>query len=233
MTMLLAVVGAGLLLGVLAAALSAPLRGSGRIVATPLPGAAGGAARGGAAGDASDGAGGGPGGDTAGQNPAGAGAAAAGQGGAGRAGAGGQGGAARGAGSGASGGQASGAATGGTGGQAAGGPGGARGGAGGATAARTNGVIESIVDGTMVVNTPDGPVHVTLGEGTSVQRVEPAARADLAPGQRVVISGDRGGDGAVSASGVQILPETEGQGRGDTGQDEGQRSGAGGRQPNP
>jgi hypothetical protein len=49
-------------------------------------------------------------------------------------------------------------------------------------------------------------VRVTLGDSTSVQRVEPADRDALAPGQRVVVNGDREGDGAVAASGVQILP---------------------------
>jgi hypothetical protein len=224
MTTLLVVVGVGLGLGVLAAALSAPLRGSGRIVATPLPGAGGGAARGGVAGGGADGAGAETGGAAgpAGQGPAGAGGVAAGQGSAGRAGGGqgggGQGGA-RGQGGtgGAGGGQAGGAAgqgggAAGAGGAAAGARGAASGPGAGAAVGRTNGVIDSIVDGTMVVNTPDGPVHVKLDDGTSVQRLEPAARTDLAPGQRVVISGDRGGDGAVSASGVQIVGEGPGDG---------------------
>ena len=201
MTLLLAVVGGGLLLGVLVAAISAPLRGSARIVATPLPSAAG-AARGGAAGAGTD-AGGteaaAPGAGAAAQNP-GAAAGTGGQSGAGRGGAGAQG----------SGGAQGGAARGGGAASgAAGGPtaSGARGaGAAGAAVGRTNGVVDSIVDGTMIVNTPDGPVRVTLGDGTTVQRVQPADRADLAPGQRVVISGDRGGDGAVAANGVQILP---------------------------
>src|SRR4051812_21722513 len=89
MTLLLVVVGLGLGLGVLAAVLSAPLRGSGRIVATSLPGAPGGAARAGAggAGDADSRAeGGAPGGGAAqGQNPGTPGGQAGGAGGAGRA----------------------------------------------------------------------------------------------------------------------------------------------------
>jgi hypothetical protein len=75
----------------------------------------------------------------------------------------------------------------------------------------------------MVVSTPDGPVQVTLGDDASVQRLVPADRADLAPGQRVAIDGARDGDGAVAASGVQIV----GQGSGAGGQD----AGAGSRQP--
>jgi hypothetical protein len=62
----------------------------------------------------------------------------------------------------------------------------------------------------MVVSTPDGPVHVTLGDQTDVQRVEPADKAALAPGQRVVVNGERGTDGAVAADGVQILPGDRG-----------------------
>jgi hypothetical protein len=220
MTLLLVVVGAGLVLGVLAAVLTAPLRGGGRIVAVPLPGAAGAAARAGAAG--AGGAGGeaaangaGPGGGVAAQNGAGgaaggpgAGSGPAGQGGQGG-GAGGQNGGGRGAG-GQGGGQGAGGQGAGGRAGAAGAGGAAGGGAAGAAANRTNGVIQSIVDGTMVVSTPDGPVHVTLGDNTSVERLEPAAPQDLAPGQRVVVSGARGGDGAVTASGVQIVGNQEG-----------------------
>ncbi|SRR5579883_1042228 len=216
MTLLLLVVGAGLALGVIAAILSAPLRGSGRIVATPLPSAAGAARAGGG------GPGGAPGGEGAG--PAGTGGAASAPGGAAAAGGAGRTGGVQGAGS-PAGGQAAAA-----GGPASQRPGGAGTGAGGPAAGRTNGVIQSIVDGTMVVSTPDGPVHVTLGDSTSVQRVEPADKTDLAPGQRVVVSGSRGDDGTVAANDVQILPGDGGQESGNRGPAGGAQAGAGNQQ---
>jgi hypothetical protein len=196
---LLGVVAGGLVLGAVAAAVSTPLRGTSRVVVTPLPGGAGGRAGGaGAAGAAADAAA--PG--------AGAGAGAAQRGGA----------------------ASAGPAAGGRQGAGPGGAGGGPRGAGAATGPRTNGVIVSLDGDTMMVNTPDGPVRVTLGDGTSVQKLAPAERTELTPGQRVTISGERAGDGAVAASGVQILGEQgEGPGGGGAGPGaRGTRPGAGG-----
>jgi hypothetical protein len=206
MTLLLGVVAGGLVLGAIAAAVSTPLRGTPRVVVTPLPlgaGAGGAAGRGAAAGAGGEAAEG-----TEGAGP-GVGA------------------------------QQRGASTGAAGGRQE--PGGAGAGAAGA---RTNGVIASVDGDTMVVNTPDGPVRVSVGDATSVQKLAPAERTELTPGQRVVVSGERAGDGAVAASGVQILGDqaagdggpapgargSGGQGAGDRGQGAGAR-GPGGGQP--
>ena len=78
--------------------------------------------------------------------------------------------------------------------------------AGSVGAARTtNGVIASVEGDTIVVNTADGPVRVTLGDNAAIQKQVPAERGELSAGQRIVVSGERVADGAVTASGVQIL----------------------------
>jgi hypothetical protein len=78
----------------------------------------------------------------------------------------------------------------------------------------TTGVIASIDGDTVVLTTPDGSVSVKLSDGTSLQKQVPAARDDLAPGQRVLVSGERDADGAVAASGVQILGDGPAAGAG-------------------
>jgi len=82
-------------------------------------------------------------------------------------------------------------------------------GAGAGGAARggrpTAGTIASVDGDTLVLDTPDGSLTVQLGDSTSLQKQVPAERADLAPGQRVLVSGERGADGTLDASGVQIL----------------------------
>jgi hypothetical protein len=68
----------------------------------------------------------------------------------------------------------------------------------------TAGTIESVDGDTVVVTTPEGSVRVNLGDTTSLQKQVPAERSDLAPGQRVLVTGERDADGAVAASSVQI-----------------------------
>src|SRR5262245_40672783 len=85
------------------------------------------------------------------------------------------------------------------------GSGNARGGGNAAAAPRANGVIASVDGDTIIVNTANGPVRVTLAPNASVQKQVPAERSELAAGQRVVVSGEQAADGAVTASGVQIV----------------------------
>jgi hypothetical protein len=108
---------------------------------------------------------------------------------------------------------------------APGAPGGGQGGAGRGQGRPTTGVIASIDGDTVVLTTPDGSVSVKLSDGTSLQKQVPAARDDLAPGQRVLVSGERDADGAVAASGVQILGDGPAAGAG-SGTDSGGAPGA-------
>jgi hypothetical protein len=87
------------------------------------------------------------------------------------------------------------------------GPGTGGGTGGGARAAGrpTTGIIASIDGDTVIVTTPDGPVQVTLNDGTTLLKQAPAERSDLTPGLRVLVTGEREADGPVAASGVQIL----------------------------
>jgi hypothetical protein len=80
--------------------------------------------------------------------------------------------------------------------------------AGGGASARAQGVISEVEADTITVNGPDGPVRVRLGETTTVQRLVPAERAALAPGQRVLVAGERAADGTLSAASVQIVGES-------------------------
>ncbi|HLI26796.1 MAG TPA: DUF5666 domain-containing protein [Chloroflexota bacterium] len=72
---------------------------------------------------------------------------------------------------------------------------------------RAQGVISQVEGDTITVNGPEGPVQVRLGDATAVQQLVPADRAALAPGQRVVVAGERAADGTLSATSVQIVGE--------------------------
>ncbi|HZU07434.1 MAG TPA: DUF5666 domain-containing protein [Chloroflexota bacterium] len=146
----------GLLAGAAAAALSAPLRPSPQVAATPLQAGRSGTASGGA-GEASEG----------GSRPVVADAP-------------------RGEGTGGGGRAVS-----------------ARGGS--SDGSRANGTISRIEGDTIIVATPSGPVQITLGDTTTVQKLVPAERSELAPGQRVTVSGARAADGTLAAESVQIL----------------------------
>jgi len=91
----------------------------------------------------------------------------------------------------------------------------ARGGGNAAGAPRANGVIASVDGDTIVVTTANGPVRVTLAPNANVQKQVPAERSELVAGQRVVVSGEQGADGAVTASGVQIVSGNDASGAGD------------------
>jgi hypothetical protein len=169
----------GLLAGAAAAALSAPLRPSPPVAATPLSAGRPGTTSGGA-GEAS-----------AGEVPPGVADAPRGEGAAG-------------------------------GGRA--GP--ARGGSG--DGSRLIGTISRIEDATIIVATPSGPVQVTLGDTTAVQKLVPAERSELAPGQRVTVSGARAADGTVAAESVQILGSDGPAGAGAASRSRGAPASAGG-----
>ncbi len=103
--------------------------------------------------------------------------------------------------------------------------GGGQSGAGRGQGRPTTGVIASIDGDTVVLTTPDGSVSIQLSDDTALQKQVPATRDDLAPGQRVLVSGERGADGAVATSGVQILGDGPAAGAG-SGTGEGRAQGA-------
>ncbi|MBX5492317.1 MAG: hypothetical protein IRZ14_14280 [Chloroflexi bacterium] len=76
-----------------------------------------------------------------------------------------------------------------------------------ASAARTQGVISALEGDTITVNGPDGPVRVRLSDATTVQQLTAAGRDALVPGEQVVVLGDRGPDGVVEATSVQVVPQ--------------------------
>lgn len=88
------------------------------------------------------------------------------------------------------------------GGSGAGGTGGGQGGRAGQ--APVAGTIAT-VDGSALTLTPEaGSVTVILGEQTRIGRQVPASPSDLKAGDRVLVTGARSADGAVTAATVQI-----------------------------
>jgi hypothetical protein len=69
------------------------------------------------------------------------------------------------------------------------------------------GTVEKIEGEVVTITTPQGPVEVTIGQGTAISRVAEAGVGDLQPGARVTVMGPAGEDGRVEAASLVITPE--------------------------
>jgi hypothetical protein len=71
--------------------------------------------------------------------------------------------------------------------------------------------VESVEGNVVTVRLPNGSTaRVTVSDATSIRKTVPGTLEDLAAGQSVTIAGERGAEGAVAASAVQVLPEGQG-----------------------
>ncbi len=69
------------------------------------------------------------------------------------------------------------------------------------------GTIERIEGNTVTITTAQGPLQATLDADTTIQKTTVGAVADLTPGLRVTVVGQRGADGAVTARSIVITTE--------------------------
>ncbi|MCH8089250.1 MAG: hypothetical protein IH955_04490 [Chloroflexi bacterium] len=72
------------------------------------------------------------------------------------------------------------------------------------------GAIEGIEGNTVTVNTSQGPLQVTVGDDTIIQRFAEAASTDLQEGKQITVFGQSGEDGTVEATFILITPEGAG-----------------------
>ena len=85
-----------------------------------------------------------------------------------------------------------------------GGQGGQGGQAGGGQRPVVNGTVEKNDGGVLTVTTSEGSVTVTAGERTQVRRQVNGSVADIQPGDRIVVSGDKRGDADYTATLIQV-----------------------------
>jgi hypothetical protein len=71
------------------------------------------------------------------------------------------------------------------------------------------GTIERVEGNAVTVNTPQGPLQVTIGADTTIQMFTVGAQEDLLAGVRVTVTGQRGEDSTVQATRILIVPEGE------------------------
>lgn len=76
------------------------------------------------------------------------------------------------------------------------------------------GTVESAGQGSLVIKTSGGSVTVTVPEQAVLRKTVAGDKADLKPGVTVLAVGQRGSDGVLTASSIQIVPEGEGGFRG-------------------
>ncbi len=69
------------------------------------------------------------------------------------------------------------------------------------------GTIESVVDGVLIVDTPQGPLQATIGPDTVIRSIVEVSLEDLLIDARVTVTGQRSEDGVIEASSVLITPD--------------------------
>ena len=69
------------------------------------------------------------------------------------------------------------------------------------------GTIERIEGNFVTLNTPQGPLEVTIGEDTAIQMFAEGTLSDLLTGARITVTGERGEDGTVVATSILLVPE--------------------------
>ena len=72
------------------------------------------------------------------------------------------------------------------------------------------GTLEKVEGNTITVNTPKGTLQATVGENTTIQKIDEVTIADLLEGMYVTVTGAPGEDGAVEARSIVITPEGAG-----------------------
>lgn len=100
---------------------------------------------------------------------------------------------------------------------------------GGAGAGLT-GTVEAVESDKITVNTAQGPLEVTIGANTVVQKTEIVALTldDLTEGLRITVGGERNDSGVLEAATIFVVPEGEGGFGGFGGGATGGRGGFGG-----
>ncbi len=76
----------------------------------------------------------------------------------------------------------------------------------------TGDIISSDNNG-ITVKLPDGSSKIVLVSGsTQINKTNPAAKSDLAVGQKVLVMGTANSDGSVTAQNIQLDPQVRGMG---------------------
>ena len=69
------------------------------------------------------------------------------------------------------------------------------------------GTIEKVEGNTVTINTPQGPIHATVGTDTTIQRFATSILADLQKGANVTVLDQRAADGSVQARAILLTLE--------------------------
>lgn len=67
------------------------------------------------------------------------------------------------------------------------------------------GAVTRIEGNQIILVTPQGPMTVTVGDATTVQRSVPASFADVKAGDRLLVTTRQAPDGSLTAVGIQIV----------------------------
>ena len=87
-----------------------------------------------------------------------------------------------------------------------------RGGFGGPGGGVLSGTVESVEDGKIIINTPQGPLEASIGPETVIQRTEVSILTadELSEGVQVQVVGQPGETGVIDAASIFVVPEGAG-----------------------
>ena len=74
------------------------------------------------------------------------------------------------------------------------------------------GTIESVTDGLITVDTPQGPLQATIGSDPVIRSLVEVSVEDLVIDKRVTVTGERSEDGIIKANSILIRPGGSGFG---------------------
>ncbi len=72
----------------------------------------------------------------------------------------------------------------------------------------TGGTVANIYGSTLILNTPQGQVTITVGPNASIQKTVAGTFTDLQVGQSLAITGRQSADGTVVATSITIRPQS-------------------------
>lgn len=70
----------------------------------------------------------------------------------------------------------------------------------------TTGQVKSFDGNTLMLSTPQNVTTVNLNSSTRIEKYDPGATNDIQTGERVIVSGQRDGNGNITATQIMILP---------------------------
>ncbi|MBI2908583.1 MAG: hypothetical protein HYX92_13140 [Chloroflexi bacterium] len=100
----------------------------------------------------------------------------------------------------------------------------------GAQGRGTTGTIDKVEGSVLTITTQQGPARVNMAKDATITAMKQVAADELKVGARILVTGDKQGDGSINATAIQLMPERAGRDAAgaESGAGSGRTGGAGG-----